>query len=69
MFVYNQHSFLLHIDWPKLTALFVDGEPQGHWRWNSNSRDMSASFLSFFASHQIALGELALRPHTLMYIA
>ena len=50
MFVYNQHSFPLHTDWPKLTALFVDGEPQGHWRWNSNSRDMTAGFLSFFAS-------------------
>ena len=25
----------------------VDGEPQGHWRWNSNSRDEFASSPSF----------------------
>ena len=39
----------------------VNGEPQGNWRWNSNSRDIVASSPSF--SHPAGLpehpGELA----------
>ena len=28
----------------------IDGEPQGNWRWNSNSRDIVAYSPSFFPS-------------------
>ena len=37
-----------------------DGEPQGDWRWNSNSRDIVASLLSFFflPHHQSTLESL-----------
>ena len=34
--------FLLFADWEKSDSS-VDGEPQGSWRWNSNSRDVIAS--------------------------
>ena len=33
-------------DWPKSDSSF-NGEPQGNWRWNSNSRDVVASSPSF----------------------
>ena len=39
-------SFLLHTDWWK-SDHSVDREPQGNWRWNSNSRDVIASSPSF----------------------
>ena len=39
-------SFLLHADWWK-SDHSVDREPQGIWRWNSNSRDVIASSPSF----------------------
>ena len=39
MFVY-----ILRADWRKFGSL-VDGEPQGNWRWNSNSRGCKLSFL------------------------
>ena len=40
------HSFPLHTDWQKSDSS-VDGYPQANWRWNSNSRDVVASSLSF----------------------
>ena len=39
-------SFLLRADWRKSDSS-VDGEPQGNWRWHSNSRDVVASSPSF----------------------
>ena len=39
-------SFPLRADWRKFDSS-VDGEPQGNWRWNSNSRDVVASSPSF----------------------
>ena len=38
---------LLRADWRRSDSS-VDGEPQGYWRWNSNSRDVVASSPSFF---------------------
>ena len=38
--------FLLRTDWHEFDRS-VDGEPQGNWRWNSNSRDVVASSPSF----------------------
>ena len=42
MFVYIFLLFLLFAGWGKSDSS-VDGEPQGSWRWNSNSRDVMAS--------------------------
>ena len=39
-------SFPLRADWRKSESS-VDGEPQGNWRLNLNSRDLVASSLSF----------------------
>ena len=39
MFVYIFLLFLLFADWGKSDSS-VDGEPQGSWRWKSNSRDV-----------------------------
>ena len=39
-------SFPLRTDWRKSDSS-VDGEPQGNWRRNSNSRDVVASSPSF----------------------
>ena len=39
-------SFPLHEDWRKIDSS-VNREPQGNWRWNSNSRDLVAWKLSF----------------------
>ena len=39
-------SFRLRADWRK-SDRSVDGEPQGNWRWNSNSRDVVESSSSF----------------------
>ena len=36
------HSFPLRADWWKSDSS-VDGEPQGNWKWNLNSRDVVAS--------------------------
>ena len=36
------HVFPLCADWQKFDSS-VSGEPQGNWRWNSNSRDVVAS--------------------------
>ena len=40
------HSFPLRTDWQKSDSS-VDREPQGNWRWNSNSRHAVASYPSF----------------------
>ena len=50
MFVYICTCFRFTLIGENLT---VDGEPQGNWRWNSNSRDIVASSPSF--SHPIAV--------------
>ena len=42
----HSRSFPLRADWRKSDSS-VDGEPQGNWRWNSNSRDVVASSPSF----------------------
>ena len=42
----NSRSFPLRADWRKSDSS-VDGEPQGNWRWNSNSGDVVASSPSF----------------------
>ena len=42
----HSHLFPLRADWRKSDSS-VDGEPQGNWRWNSNSRDVVASSPSF----------------------
>ena len=47
MFVYIFLLFLLFADWGKSDSS-VDGEPQGIWRWNSNSRDVIPSSPWFF---------------------
>ena len=39
-------SFPLHADWQKSNSS-VDGEPQGNWGRNSNSRDVVATLLPF----------------------
>ena len=44
-------SFPLRADWWK-SDHSVDGEPQGNWRWNSNSTDVTARSSSF--SHPAA---------------
>ena len=54
------HSFLLHADWRKYDSS-VDREPQGNWRWNSNSRDVVASSSSFSSPAARGPVELALR--------
>ena len=43
---FHLRSFPLHVDWRK-SDRSVDEEPQGKWRWNSNSRDAVASSPSF----------------------
>ena len=42
-------SFPLRADWRKSDSS-VDGEPQGNWRWNPNSRDPVANSPSFSRS-------------------
>ena len=42
----HSRSFRLRADQFK-SDCSVDGEPQGNWRWNSNSRDVIASSPSF----------------------
>ena len=54
MFVY------IRADWRKSDSP-VDGEPQGNWRWNSNSRDVVASSPSFSRPAAERPGELAPR--------
>lgn len=43
----HSRSFLFRADWWK-SDCSADGEPQGNWTWNSNSRDVIASCLSSF---------------------
>ena len=42
----HSHLFPLRADWRKSDSS-VDGEPQGNWRWNSNSRDVATGSPSF----------------------
>ena len=42
----HSRSLLLGADWRKYDSS-VDGEPQGNWRWNSNSRGVVTSSPSF----------------------
>ena len=51
---------IFHADWRKSDSS-VDGKPQGNWRWNSNSRDVVASFPSFSRPAARAPEELARR--------
>ena len=60
LFTLILHSFLLRLDWWKCDSS-VDGEPQGNWRWNSNSRDVFASSPSFSRPALPRPGELAHR--------
>ena len=43
----HSRSFPLCADWRKFDSS-VDEEPQGNWRWNSNSRDVVSSSPSSF---------------------
>ena len=43
----HSRSFPLRADWRKFDSS-VNGEPQGNWRWNSNSRIVVARSPSFF---------------------
>ena len=45
----HSHSFLLCADSQKSESL-VKEEPQGNWRWSTNSTDVVASSLSFSCS-------------------
>ena len=57
----HSRSFLLRADWWKSDSL-VDEEPQGNWRWNSNSSDIVAiALLPFPALPPECPGELARR--------
>ena len=47
------HPFPLSTNWQKSESS-VNGEPQGNWRQNSNSRDVVASFPSFSRPTAIA---------------
>ena len=60
MFFLHSHSFPLRSDWGK-TDSSVNGEPQGNWRWNSNSRGVIASYPFFSAPPTKRPGELACR--------
>ena len=50
----HSRSFPLRADWRKLDSS-VDGEPQGNWKQNSNSRDVVTSSRSFSRSTDRAL--------------
>ena len=54
MFVY------IRADWRKSNSS-IDREPQGNWRWNSNSKDEIASSPFFFRPAARHPGELARR--------
>ena len=41
----HSRSFPYRVDWRKSDSS-VDGEPQGNWRWNSNSRERRSYQLS-----------------------
>ena len=58
----HSRSFPLRTDWWK-SDHSVDGEPQGNWRWNSNSRDviLLQAPLPFPTPPPECLGELARR--------
>ena len=50
-FFLHSRLFPLHADWQKSDSS-IEGEPQGNWRWNANSRDVVVSSPSF--SHPAA---------------
>ena len=50
MFVYTCSCFRFVLFGGNLTVSSVVGEPQGNWKWNSNSRDVVASSPSFSCS-------------------
>ena len=54
------HTFPPRADWRKSEGT-VDGEPQGNWRWNSNSLDVVASSPSFSCPPPERPGELSRR--------
>ena len=56
----HSRSSLLRADWGKSDSS-VDGEPQGNWRWNSNSTDVVASSPTFSHPAPRPPGELARR--------
>ena len=56
----HSRSFPLRADWRKLDSS-VDGEPQGNWKQNSNSRDVVTSSPSFSRSTTERSGELSRR--------
>ena len=56
----HSRAFPRRCDWRKSDSS-IDGEPQGNWRWNSNSRDVVASSPSFLRPAARHLGELARR--------
>ena len=56
----HSRSFPLRADWRK-SDTSVERDPQGIWRWNSNSRDVFASSPSFFSPAAGAHGVLARR--------
>jgi len=56
----HSRSFPLRADWRKSDSS-VDRDPQGIWRWNSNSRDVFASSPSFCCPAARAPGLLAPR--------
>ena len=63
MFVYIRVRFCFALIGGNLTAQFNNGEPQGNWRWNSNSRerDVVASPPFFSRPPPQRPGELAHR--------
>ena len=50
MFVYICSRFHFPLIGGNLKTRSMAGEPQGNWRWNSNSRDIVTSFPSFFCA-------------------
>ena len=61
MFVFISF-LLLRADWRKSDSS-VNAEPQGNWRWNSNSREVVASSPSFSRPTTCVPRELACRLH------
>ena len=54
-------SFSLRADWQTFDSS-IDGEPQGNWKWNINSREVVARSPLFFRPATRHPGELARRP-------
>ena len=56
----HSRSFSLCADWRESDSS-VNGQPQGNWRRNSNSRDVCSCQLSFFFCRQSSPGKLSRR--------